>query len=139
MCLLLQPPLVGAAPPVDGLGPPEKVEIASAEASIVQYIGLLTVTIVAFAALAKKTLEGFGEGEVYWLPLLGALVTGYFTYEGWYYLQLQSYVNKVQRPQSRVSRLCRAYVCIMTECRVFLYHVSAAFHYSMKGLRKCSM
>lgn len=88
-------------PPADGLGPPEEVSIASAEASIAQYVGLLTATVLAFVALASRTLEGFSEGHTPWLPLIGTLVTGYFTYEGWYYLQLQNYVNNVQRPQSR--------------------------------------
>lgn len=101
--LLLQPAELRVSAPADGIGPPEKVSIASAEASTAQYVGLLAVTIAAFLALGKKTLEGFGEGEIYWLPLLGTLLTGYFTYEGAYYLKLQNYVNTVQRPQSRVS------------------------------------
>jgi hypothetical protein len=88
------------APKPDGIGPPEKVEFASAEASTVQYIGLLTVAIVAAVLLAKKA---FADGEVHWLPLLGTLVAGYCTYEGVYYLRLQNYVNTVQRPDSRVS------------------------------------
>jgi len=106
---LLSPPMFQARPPpADGLGPPEEVSIASAEASIAQYVGLLTATVLAFVALASRTLEGFSEGHTPWLPLIGTLVTGYFTYEGWYYLQLQNYVNNVQRPQSRVrpSELC---------------------------------
>lgn len=102
-CFPVSPPILQARPPpADGLGPPEEVSIASAEASIAQYVGLLIATVLAFVALASKTLEGFSEGYTPWLPLIGTLLTGYFTYEGWYYLQLQNYVNNVQRPQSRV-------------------------------------
>jgi hypothetical protein len=93
-----------SAPKPDGIGPPEKVEIASAEASILQYIGLLTVTVAAGVLFARKA---FQDGEVHWLPLLGVLVAGYFTYEGVYYLRLQNYVNTVQRPDSRVGVVCR--------------------------------
>lgn len=67
---------------------------------MVQYIGLLTVVIAAGLFFAKKAFE---DGEVHWLPLIGAIVAGYFTYEGVYYLRLQNYVNTEQRPRSRVS------------------------------------
>jgi hypothetical protein len=94
LCLLQPRP-----PQPDGIGPPEKVEIASAEASTVQYIGLLAATVALGVLFASKA---FKDGEVHWLPLLGTLVAGYFTYEGVYYLRLQNYVNTVQRPDSRV-------------------------------------
>lgn len=67
---------------------------------MVQYIGLLTVTVAATLYFASKV---FSDGDVHWLPLIGTLVTGYMTYEGAYYLRLQNYVNTVQRPDSRVS------------------------------------
>jgi hypothetical protein len=92
-----------AAPRPDGSGPPEEVDIASAEASLVQYIGLLTVAVAAFVLLASQTWEGFKEGDVHWSALLGTLLSGYFTYKGAYYLMLQNYVDTIQRPQSRVS------------------------------------
>lgn len=91
--------LQGEAPPGDGIGPPEEVSIASAEASIIQYVGLLAVTVAAGFFFASKA---FKDGEVHWLPLLGTLVAGYLTYKGAFYLSLQNYVNTVQRPQSRV-------------------------------------
>lgn len=83
----------------DGIGPPEEVNIASAEASALQYLGLLAVTIAAGFFFFQKA---FDDGEVHWLPLLGTLVTAYLTYKGVYYLRLQNYVDTVQRPQSRV-------------------------------------
>jgi len=86
------------APQPDGIGPPEEVNIASAEASALQYLGLLAVTIAAGFFFFQKA---FDDGEVHWLPLLGTLVTAYLTYEGVYYLRLQNYVDTVQRPQSR--------------------------------------
>jgi hypothetical protein len=88
------------APKPDGIGSPEKVEVASAEASTVQYIGLLAATVALGLLFASKA---FRDGEVHWPPLLGTLVAGYFTYEGVYYLRLQNYVNTVQRTGSRVS------------------------------------
>jgi hypothetical protein len=94
--------LQARAPKPDGIGPPEKVEIASAEASTVQYIGLLAATVALGLLFAGKAFE---DGEVHWLPLLGTVVAGYLTYEGVYYLKLQNYVNTVQRPDSRVSCL----------------------------------
>lgn len=93
-----KPLLKGAAPPADGIGPPEEVSIASAEATVAQYIGLLTVTAAATFLFASKA---FTDGEVHWLPLLATLVAGYMTYKGGYYLSLQNYVNTVQRPHSR--------------------------------------
>lgn len=88
------------APRPDGIGPPEPVNIASAEASAAQYVGLLVVTVAAGVFFFRKAFE---DGDVHWLPLLGGLVAAYFTYEGVYYLRLQNYVDTVQRPQSRVS------------------------------------
>lgn len=88
-----------SGPQPDGIGPPEEVNIASAEASALQYLGLLAVTIAAGFFFFQKA---FDDGEVHWLPLLGTLVTAYLTYEGVYYLRLQNYVDTVQRPQSRV-------------------------------------
>jgi hypothetical protein len=87
----------------DGIGPHEEVSIASAEASLVQYIGLLTVAVAAFLLLASKTWESFQDGDVRWGFLLGTVLAGYFTYQGAYYLMLQNYVDTIQRPQSRVS------------------------------------
>lgn len=93
--------LQGKGQPADGIADPEEVSIASAEASITQYVGLLTVTVAAGFFFASKA---FKDGEVHWLPLLGTLVAGYLTYEGAFYLSLQNYVNTVQRPKSRVRR-----------------------------------
>lgn len=95
-----------ADPRPDGIGPPEEVSIASAEASLVQYIGLLTVAVAAFILLASRTWEGLQDGDVHWALLLGTLLAGYFTYQGAYYLMLQNYVDTIQRPQSRVSHGC---------------------------------
>lgn len=86
----------------DGIGEPEEVRFASAEATIAQYTGLLLVVGIAFLGLANSTLQGWLDGgNVNWLSLLGAVVTGYFTYEGAYNLMLLNYVMNTQRPESR--------------------------------------
>jgi hypothetical protein len=84
----------------DGIGSPEKVDIASAEASTLQYIGLLTVAVAAGLLFAYWAIA---DGAVHCLPAMGTVIAGCCTYTGASYLGLQRYVDTVQRPESRVS------------------------------------
>jgi hypothetical protein len=81
------------------------VKFVSSEEYVSLYVKLLVGVVGVGAVLSLPgVIAGFQEGgETSWVSWLGLLLTLYLGYKGVTNLQLLSYVQNVQRPDSRVS------------------------------------